>query len=484
MPDEDSLVNVGASMVGDDEQDQNEFVDLIKKEPGDSKLSIITITPGDGPRTAKEARGGAKKWLINTHIPVEARNAFKHGLLRLFKTCLALSQDPWAALTAKQVQECVDTEFGPNVYQVGPKGAWVGCANYRLGDYRHDFPEIAAKLFLKFIREDNPEHFTGPEDVAEYANWALEKDKGGTAPIHWKTWGGGTKKSGILRNAFIIDMLVQTYYLSLPDIEDPRTAPRPIGLILLSEQAISRELSLWTTGYRLANKQAPQFSKQNYGDITELKNLDPKKYGEGSFKQQNYKRGSFFLKTMLSWTDDKWEAYLTDVMEAVQECRPAKTTAAQPEAIEEDDDIIFASDPPVPDEDVPMADGDGAPAASGPGGTDGDGGNGKGRDEEGGGSMRGEEPRTAEGQGYGDDKDDGENDGEGDEVRVDVAGDGDDVDSEMDIEGDVEADIEGGDGGDDEGGDEDDEEGDEEHGDSTDGGIPVASEDEDTSDSN
>ncbi|KAF9035694.1 hypothetical protein BDZ89DRAFT_1036155 [Hymenopellis radicata] len=346
--DEDSLVNAGASIVGDDEGDRNEYLDIML-QPKDSK-SIVKITAGQGPKNAKEAKGGKKKWDLS-HLLSGAAALFKTTTLVEIRRAILTTTAPWSLLEMETVQEIVDRVYGTGKYVVGAQGSFVGLSNYRCNDFRHDIPEAAAKAVSEWIIESE-ETLSCEADIADYAKWLIIHDESRTAPIHWQTWGEGVQRRGPLRHYLILQTLVHAYYLGVPDIKDVETADRPIGLLLLVEQAIVRELSMWVTGKRESSS-VPSFSRTNYGDISDKVALDAKKHGDKETKSK--KKSSFFLKALLKWDDTKWTALLKDIQESVtvhRQARKSKFSHVQTAELvedDDDDDIILTSDPPLSD---------------------------------------------------------------------------------------------------------------------------------------
>ncbi|KAF8894283.1 hypothetical protein CPB85DRAFT_1440512 [Mucidula mucida] len=244
--DKDSLVNVGASIVGDNKDNHNEYVDTIV-QPKDSKL-IVKITAGQGPKNAKEAKGGKKKWDLS-HLPSGAVALFKTTTLLEIRRAILTMTAPWSLLEMETVQEIVNGVYGAGKYAVGAQGSFVSLSNYRCNDFQHDIPDAAAKAVGQWMIESE-ETLNCKDDIADYAKWLITYDDLYTALIHWQTWGEGVQRKGPLQHYLILQTLIHAYYLGVPNIKDVETADRPIGLLLLAKQAIVRELSMWVTGKR------------------------------------------------------------------------------------------------------------------------------------------------------------------------------------------------------------------------------------------
>ncbi len=125
---------------------------------------------------------------------------------------------------------------------------------------------------------------------------------------------------------------------------------------------------MWTTGV-FVNTATPTFSRQNFDDITEEFTLNPAecaKYGKDVRKKTvKTKRVSVYQATLDSWSDAKWIELLTDIKQAVETSTSKKrrrmsARSTSPDIIEQEEDIVFRSDPPDPDSDEDSGDSGGS----------------------------------------------------------------------------------------------------------------------------
>ncbi|KAK0191769.1 hypothetical protein F5146DRAFT_1224428 [Armillaria mellea] len=343
----DSLAQPGGP-IGDNEDPQVEFLDIIKSE--DNKhLNLVKVTPKDPtPMTATQACGGAKKWTL-VHLDTAMHDVFPKKLFQPFGV--------------------VDKFFTPGTYVVAAKGPIFGLMGYRLNDARHNFGSEAVKRVQVFFDNYSSE-LSSSDQVVQFVEWFIEPDKTmKTAPFMWKSYEFGDnetiRKSGLFRHELIVNTLALAHYSVLPPINDPKTTARPIGALLLSIQAVERVLLMWKSG-SFAND-APEFSRQNYDDFKDnhvISIEERAKRGDAAKRKTvKIKHVSKWLKTLNSWTDDKWEALLQDVKTAVSEnmgkgkCRGGSgaRSSSPIEIVEEDSDgEIPASDPPDMLADVQM----------------------------------------------------------------------------------------------------------------------------------
>ncbi|KAK0432233.1 hypothetical protein EV421DRAFT_2001322 [Armillaria borealis] len=358
-PDNDSLVQAGG-MVEDHEDIKPEFIDIVKvpaqavdcKVTGSQSTMLKISDPVPANMTATQVRSGKKKWNMN-HLPDGTQEAFSKQMVPYLREKVGWSSKPWASLTAEDVQEAIDVEFGSGKYGIAEKGAWMGLANYCITDFHHEICTEAENVVKVFIIEHSDQLLT-----AEHI--APGKDMQLTPPYMWKDWRqNGLKRAGMFCHEFIIRVMADAHFIPLPETMDNLSMiPFPKGALLLTVQVVGHTISMWSTGKFVNN--APAFSLQNYDDLTEEYALSPAKhakYGKNVRKKSvKMKWVSVYLATLESWDQDKWNTLLTDVKTATESSTSRKkrkiSTSANtitPDLMEEEPDIIFKLDPLEPE---------------------------------------------------------------------------------------------------------------------------------------
>ncbi|KAF7328299.1 hypothetical protein MSAN_02486900 [Mycena sanguinolenta] len=362
---------------------------LIKGAP----QSLITIQPVP-PRapTRKELRGGSNKWHLK-HLPTGTQAQFTDEVVPL--ACeLAGSQQvpPWGKLSVAQVQGIVDKVYGANVHEVTAESAWMGLIGYRLNDWRHgigarphkfitslveapapssdsedDAEEEAGGELLADQRDEDMElkdvddaandtaaanaplntgpqprkfRFDTPAGVAEFIAWCLESDtKTGSSAFHWKVWGDGVKK-GFFQSPILLYTLA--YHLERLD-EIPggyeRLESHPQSALLMSAQAVERELQFWRSGEYLqpgTRDSSAFFSIDNWDDIIEMV-----KTPQG-MKKKHTRRATKFSSTLGDWDNTRWDAVIeaSRVYKEVPARKRGQTITSSRSSSEVGDDMI------------------------------------------------------------------------------------------------------------------------------------------------
>ncbi|KAJ7021994.1 hypothetical protein C8F04DRAFT_1139468, partial [Mycena alexandri] len=212
-------------------------------------------------------------------------------------------------------------------HKVTEDGPWWGLAGYRSTDWRSALPAQAHKAVVSLFEtqqgsesESDEEaetsnagagdttstpvpsaadasvkpkafNFKTPAGIEEFIAWTLQKHAGGTMAFHWKQWGDGIEKKGL----FLSYLIVYTYahhvaiLKSMPP-EYTRSELPPYGALLLSVQAVERELGFWKTGtYILPKGPSSQFSFDNWGDIRARDASDRKKNQSHTPRNETWK---------------------------------------------------------------------------------------------------------------------------------------------------------------------------------------------------
>ncbi|KAJ6462161.1 hypothetical protein C8R45DRAFT_529214 [Mycena sanguinolenta] len=147
--------------------------------------------------------------------------------------------------------------------------------------------------------------FDTPEGRAEFVAWCLESDAAsGTMAFHWKTWGDGVKK-GFLQSPLLLYTLA--YHLEcLDDIPGAyeRLDSPPGSALLMSAQAVERELKFWRSGdyvHPSTKDHSAFFSIDNWDDKYEIVDTPQGK------KKKLVRRATKFRSTVQEWKDTHWD---------------------------------------------------------------------------------------------------------------------------------------------------------------------------------
>ncbi|KAK0237594.1 hypothetical protein EDD85DRAFT_789749 [Armillaria nabsnona] len=313
----DSLVRAGG-MVEDDKDIKPEFLNIVKTKGNSTDhkpagvVDVIKIVKKEDPliMTVTQVRGGKKKWRTNDLLD-HTQDAFSKRIVPYLREKVGQSVTPWAPLSVEDVQEAVDLEFGRTEYCMGEKSAWMG-------------------LYMAYLITP-----TSPGGNIETLS----------PPFMWKVWkNDGAKRRGMFCHELIIRVMAEAHFMALGPMNNLSTIPYPKGALLLTGQAVERAISMWTTGV-FVNTATPTFLRQNFDDITEEFTLDPAeraKYSKDVRKKTvKTKRVSVYQATKL-------------IKQAVETSMSKKrrwmsAQSASPDAIEQEADIVFRSDPPDPD---------------------------------------------------------------------------------------------------------------------------------------
>ncbi|KAJ7788288.1 hypothetical protein B0H14DRAFT_2949438 [Mycena olivaceomarginata] len=116
--------------------------------------------------------------------------------------------------------------------------------------------------------------FDTPAGVADFVAWCLESDtKTGSSAFHWAVWGEGVKKG-----FFQSQILLYTLAYHLERLEEipggyARLESRPLSALLMSAQAVERELQFWRSGEYVqpgTKDSSAYFSIDNWDDTVEM----------------------------------------------------------------------------------------------------------------------------------------------------------------------------------------------------------------------
>ncbi|KAJ7731387.1 hypothetical protein B0H16DRAFT_1696718 [Mycena metata] len=307
---DESMVAPGGPAFDDDAEEDVERPKKGKKKKGIPTAPVIAIQVIPTTTTRKAARGGLAKWNLR-HLPAGTAAEFTNEVVPLARE-LAGTLPPWANLTLKQCQGLVDKVYGEGKHIVTADGPWAGLIAYRLSDWRSNIGTHAGKGLEVLVDSwydsddedgdgaeptmspatevdpsavhadantstaENPApkplkfRLDSPEGIAEFVAWSLEPGhESGTMPFQWESWGGGVEKKGFLQSNVILYTF--SYHLStLASIPGGygRLEAEPIGALLMSMQAVGRELEFWRTGecVRPPSTPANYFSVDNFGD--------------------------------------------------------------------------------------------------------------------------------------------------------------------------------------------------------------------------
>ncbi|KAF7368104.1 hypothetical protein MSAN_00876600 [Mycena sanguinolenta] len=370
---DDSMVAPGGPALDDDTAEHIERPQSGKKKKGVPTASLIAIQPAP-PRapTLKELRGGSAKWHLK-HLPIGTQLQFKEEVVPL--ACeLAGSQQiaPWGKLTLSQLQSIVDRVYGKGEHTVTAESAWVGLIGYRLNDWRHGMAARPHKYITHLVEsyepsdsEDNDEDVgeepprDEPEDennvnpaVAEDADAQLTTTTkhlkfNGTMAFHWKTWGDGVKK-GFLQSPLLLYTLA--YHLEcLDDIPGAyeRLDSHLESALLMSAQAVERELQFWRSGdyvHPSTKDQSAFFSIDNWDDKYEIVDTPRGK------KKKLIRRATKFRSTVQDWKDTQWDNVVESAkafMEIPSRKRGQTVSCSSSEVgddIIDDDEVMVLSD--------------------------------------------------------------------------------------------------------------------------------------------
>ncbi|KAJ7863539.1 hypothetical protein B0H13DRAFT_1899594, partial [Mycena leptocephala] len=200
---------------------------------------------------------------------------------------------------------------------------------------------IAAAAATDVSAKPKPFNFKTPEGIKEFIAWTLQKHPGGTMAFHWRQWGDGIEKK--IQGFFLSYLIVYTYAYHLAIIKSiparyARSELPPSGALLLSIQAVERELGFWKTGtYVVPKLSSSQFSFDNWGDI---------KVRDNSQRSQINltRRATKFLATLKAWTPENWEEVEVEAEEWLEvKKRFASSSCGTSEA--EDTDVFEEDEP-------------------------------------------------------------------------------------------------------------------------------------------
>ncbi|KAJ6630165.1 hypothetical protein B0H10DRAFT_2428127 [Mycena sp. CBHHK59/15] len=370
--DDDKMVRLGGPALDDD---PNERIELTKRtsnkkrgKPNESDFIKVSAIPPK-PQTLKELRDGRNKWTL-ADLPLGASKLFTEELTPVARELVGSLHDPWAPLTEVQIQNLVDLIYGEGVYDVSDSEAWKGLLTYRLTDWRSGIGAQALKGVQAMIdvnQDDNYEepvmdrledpiqsegtaselgsspNLRTPEGIAAFVEWALQPQDH-TYPYHWRKWGNGTKKEGLFE-AHLITYTFSYHLTALDAIPEHLVPPDdpipPIGALILSIQATERALRAWSTGkLYIAPRTAGQFSGDNWGDNTKLRNG----------KTVKNKRATKYVKSIQAFTRQQWESIYDDALPYVEKKRKSNSSrgtsseAEMPIESDEDDDFVLVAD--------------------------------------------------------------------------------------------------------------------------------------------
>ncbi|KAJ7865835.1 hypothetical protein B0H13DRAFT_2067249, partial [Mycena leptocephala] len=178
------------------------------------------------------------------------------------------------------------------------------------------------------------------EGVRAFIEFAHEPNADtGTMAFHWKTWGNGVNKKGLLQSYLILHAFA--YHLvcleGVPGGYGRLESP-PESALLLAEQAVRHELKYWRTGeYINPNKTSDYFSVENCGDIIETLQT-----AQG--KKKLTRRATKFQSAVRKWDKSRWKEVTEGAKESMERPSRKRGQTASRSGSEVGDDALISDD--------------------------------------------------------------------------------------------------------------------------------------------
>ncbi|KAJ7061322.1 hypothetical protein C8F01DRAFT_1139671 [Mycena amicta] len=320
------------------------------------------------------------KWNL-TDLPDGTQTKFTTEVVPLLRELVG-TRPAWDGASIKDVQVIVDRVFPGKKYMVVEKGPWYGPVGYRLSNWRNGFAAKAKEAVDSFMcpneaqdddaGEDDaaPTSDPAPDDALadptispeedknndiafdfktkegrrQFVEFALQKHmkngrETGTQAYQWKVWGNGEKREGVLMSYPILYTFSYHHALveEIPSkYDDELYGPAAIGAIILSAQAVQRELQFWATGdyhepTTATERKAAAFSADNWGDQIVTENG----------VTMHRRRAGKFIKALQAWPRDKWAPIYEEASSYVE---PKAKKAASSAASESEGTVAEESD--------------------------------------------------------------------------------------------------------------------------------------------
>ncbi|KAJ7911948.1 hypothetical protein B0H13DRAFT_2327803 [Mycena leptocephala] len=350
--DDDSMVAPGGPALDDD------MVEDVERPRGKKKKGI--------PNT-KQLLGGSAKWTLK-HLPSGTSSQFTDEVVPLAGELAGSQLEPWTKLTVKQVQDIIDKVYGKGEYIVEASGPWMSLAVQGLIDAyeSNDEEDTDEDETNKDGSNENPVNAdanssagdaataeTAPpakirkfrlntrEGVRAFIDFAYEPNAGtDTMAFHWKTWGNGVNKKGLLQSYLILHVFAYhlVYLEGVPGGYGRLESP-PESALLLAEQAVRHELKYWRTcEYINPNKTSDCFSVENCGDIIETVQTAQGK------KKKLTRRVTKFQSAVRKWDKSRWMEVTEGAKEFMEQPSRKRGRTTSRSGSEVGDDVLISDD--------------------------------------------------------------------------------------------------------------------------------------------
>ncbi|KAJ6632008.1 hypothetical protein B0H10DRAFT_2426924 [Mycena sp. CBHHK59/15] len=179
------------------------------------------------------------------------------------------------------------------------------------------------------------------EGRAAFVQWALQHHaESGTMAFHWGTWGNGVDKKGFLQSYLILHAF--SYHLAcleaIPSGYGQLEAD-PEAALLMSEQAVQRELGFCRTGeYVNPGGRANAFSEDNWGDTVTVVETNRGK------KRKLVRRATRFLSMIKKWDAAHWKEVIEAGNEYMELPSCKRGQSASRSGSEAGDDVMLSDD--------------------------------------------------------------------------------------------------------------------------------------------
>ncbi|KAJ7883390.1 hypothetical protein B0H13DRAFT_2278138 [Mycena leptocephala] len=362
------------------------FISEVRLAYRSEARSVIAIQPGAP--TQKQLRGGSAKWTLKD-LPSSTSSQFPDEVVPLARELAGSQQlEPWTKLTVKQVQDIINKVYGKGEYIVEASGPWMGLIGYRLNDWRNSIGAQHHKAVQGLIDayKSNDEEDTDEDDTnkdGSNENPALQSTQtqiprpamppppkqlplrrfasssstlvkvsgpsssSPTSPMptpglafHWKTWGNGVNKKGLLQSYFILHAFAY-HLVCLEGVPGGyrRLESPPESALLLAEQAVRHDLKYWRTGeYINLNKTSDYFSVENCGDIIETVQTAQGK------KKKLTRRATKFQSAVRKWDKSRWKEVTEGAKEFMERPSRKRGQTASRSGSEVGDDALISDD--------------------------------------------------------------------------------------------------------------------------------------------
>ncbi|KAI0348864.1 hypothetical protein OH77DRAFT_1526101 [Trametes cingulata] len=269
-------------------------------------------------------------------IPEPLRARFNSHLVPPARE-VAGNLDPWASLSLSDKQALVDRVWPHFDYIVRERDLVYDLIDYRIAEWRTEFRKgvhLVVEQHFEANADPKRYNFATCAGRAAFCRDQLLDGNDEDLPLVWADY---QNRKGRFENPLILKVFGTVHVRECNQIEEGDHDDKyPVGALITAKLVVEQVLTYWKSGDLCVPKgTAGYFSQDNWGNNTILR--------QGV--RTPVRKGSFFVATLKSFSDEKWNGLFMAASEFMQEFDNSQKNQEVPEEVHGDDhDYILQSD--------------------------------------------------------------------------------------------------------------------------------------------